>query len=44
MEFILFVTLVTLMLNKLQYIHSPPEIFFCVILSSNAAKTCALGR
>ena len=22
-----FVTLVTLMLNKLQYIHSPPEIF-----------------
>ena len=26
-EFILFVTLVALMPNKLQYIHSPPEIF-----------------
>ena len=46
-QFILFVTLVTLMPNKLQYVHSP-EIFILSFslrfLPSNAAKKCALGR
>ena len=45
-EFILFVTLVTLTPNKLQYIHSPPEIFILSFslrfLPSNAAKNAHL--
>ena len=47
-EFMLFVTPGTLTPNKLQYIHSPPEIFILSFslrfLPSNAAKKCALGR
>ena len=45
-EFILFVTLVTLMPIKLQYIHSPPEIFILSFslrsFTFNAAKNAHL--